>query len=104
MGLEASFVSGNINLEGTLALPDVNAKGLPTFVFIHGSRPTDRDENPDLALLSPESKEKLVETLKAFNLDISQYKLNVFNEMSSYFVKKGFATFRYDTSILYADS
>jgi alpha/beta superfamily hydrolase len=34
--------------------------------------------------------------LKAFNLDVDHYKLNVFKEMSSYFVKEDFAVLRYD--------
>jgi pimeloyl-ACP methyl ester carboxylesterase len=96
MELQVSFASGGINLAGTLALPDADAKNLAAFVFLHGSGPTDRDENPDLTLLSPSAKEKLVQTLKAFNLDVSQYKLNVFNEMSNYFVREGFAVLRYD--------
>ena len=63
---------------------------------MHGSGPTDRDENPDFTLLSPNEKEKLAQSLKAFNLEVSQYKLNVFNEMSDYFVKEGFVVLRYD--------
>lgn len=96
MELEVSFASGDVNLAGTLALPDANVKRLPAFVFVHGSGPTDRDENPDFTLLSPKAKEKLVQTLKAFDLDVSQYKLDVFKEMSNYFVKENFAVLRYD--------
>ena len=94
--MEVSFVSGNIELAGTLALPEVNVEKLPAFVLVHGSGPTDRDENPDFTLLSPNEKEKLAQSLKAFNLEVSQYKLNVFNEMSDYFVKMGFVVLRYD--------
>jgi hypothetical protein len=94
--LEVSFTNDDVNLAGTLALPDTNSKKLPAFVLVHGSGPTDRDENPDFKFLSPDAKEKLKQTLKAFNLDTSQYKLNVFSEMSSYFVKENFAVLRYD--------
>ncbi len=96
MESEVSFVNGNINLAGTLTIPNTYTEKLPAFVFVHGSGPNDRDENPDLSLMSPNDKEKLVQTLKHFNVDISQYKLNVFNEMSDYFVKMGFAALRYD--------
>jgi alpha-beta hydrolase superfamily lysophospholipase len=96
MELEVSFISGDVSLAGTLALPDAGAESLPAFVLVHGSGPTDRDENPDFTLLSPEAKEKLAKTLKVFNLEVSQYKLNVFNEMSDYFVKDGFVVLRYD--------
>jgi alpha-beta hydrolase superfamily lysophospholipase len=96
MEFEVSFVNGSINLAGTLTIPDTHAEKLPAFVFVHGSGPNDRNENPDLSLMSPNDKEKLVQTLKGFNLDVDQYKLNVFNEMSDYFVKDGFAVLRYD--------
>ena len=96
MKLDVSFPSGTITLAGTLALPNADAEGLPSFVFVHGSGPTDRNENPDFTFLSPTEQAKLVQGLKAFNLEPSQYKLNVFNEMSDYFVQDGFATFRYD--------
>jgi alpha-beta hydrolase superfamily lysophospholipase len=96
MQQEVSFISGNIKLSGTLTLPSANAEALSTFVFIHGSGPTDRDENPDFEFLSPAEKVKLSQRLKAFNLELNQYKLNVFNEMSDYLVNEGFATFRYD--------
>ncbi|MFX1569885.1 MAG: alpha/beta hydrolase [Promethearchaeota archaeon] len=96
MEFEVSIANENINLAGTLTIPDKYAEKLPAFVFVHGSGPNDRDENPDLILMSSNDKEKLVKTLKVFNLDVSQYKLNVFNQMSDYFVKVGFATLRYD--------
>ena len=96
MEQEINFVSGKIKLAGTLAVPSVNAKSEPTFVFINGSGPTDRNENPDFTLMAPKEKEKLAQSLKAFNLNPDQFKLNVFNEMSDYFVNEGFATFRYD--------
>ncbi|MFX1478856.1 MAG: alpha/beta hydrolase family protein [Promethearchaeota archaeon] len=96
MELEVNFINGSINLAGTLTIPNKNAEDLPAFVFVYGSGPNDRDENPDLSLMSPNDKEKLVKTLKVFNLTVSQYKLNVFKEMSDYFVKEGFATLRYD--------
>jgi alpha-beta hydrolase superfamily lysophospholipase len=96
MESEVSFVNENINLAGTLAIPDTYKEKLPAFVFVHGSGPNDRNENPDLSLMSPNDKEKLVQTLKRFNLDVDQYKLNVFNEMSNYFVKDGFTVLRYD--------
>jgi alpha/beta superfamily hydrolase len=96
MEFEVSIANENINLAGTLTIPDTYAEKLPAFVFVHGSGPNDRDENPDLSLMSPNDKEKLIQILKRFNIDVSQYKLNVFNEMSDYFVKVGFATLRYD--------
>ena len=96
MELEVNFVSGSAKLAGTLTIPNKYAEKLPAFVFVHGSGPNDRDENPDLSLMSPKDKEKLVRTLKGFNLDVSQYKLNVFNVMSDYFVREGFATLCYD--------
>ena len=94
--LEIGFQSDNINLAGTLALPDATSKALPVFVLVHGSGPMDRNENPDFKLLSPDEKEKLMKTLKAFNLDIKQYKLDIFKEMSNHFVKNDFAVLRYD--------
>jgi alpha-beta hydrolase superfamily lysophospholipase len=96
MEFEVNFVSGSVKLAGTLTIPNKYAEKLPAFVFVHGSGPNDRDENPDLSLMSPKDKEKLVQTLKGFKLDVSQYKLNVFNVMSDYFVREGFATLRYD--------
>jgi alpha-beta hydrolase superfamily lysophospholipase len=96
MEFEVNFVNGSIKLAGTLTIPNNYTEKLPAFVFVHGSGPNDRDENPDLSLMSPTDKEKLVQILNGFNLDVSQYKLNVFNAMSDYFVKEGFATFRYD--------
>ncbi|MFX1575277.1 MAG: alpha/beta hydrolase family protein [Promethearchaeota archaeon] len=96
MDFEVSFVNGSINLAGILTVPDEYTEKLPAFVLVHGSGPNDRDENPDLTLMPPNDKEKLAQALKAFNLDLSQYKLNVFNEMSDYFVKGGFAVLRYD--------
>ena len=96
MEFEVNFINGSINLAGTLTIPNRDAEKLPAFIFVHGSGPNDRDENPDLSLMSPKDKEKLVQTLKSFNLDVSQYKLNVFNAMSDYFVREGFATLRYD--------
>ncbi|NHJ21750.1 MAG: alpha/beta fold hydrolase [Candidatus Lokiarchaeota archaeon] len=96
MESEVSFVNGTINLAGTLTIPNTSVEKFPAFVFVHGSGPNDRDENPDLSLMSPNDKEKLIQTLKSFNLEVSQFKLNVFNEMSDYLVKKGFAVLRYD--------
>ncbi len=52
MEFEVSFVNGNINLAGTLIIPNKNAEDFPAFVFVHGSGPKDRDENPDLSLMS----------------------------------------------------
>jgi hypothetical protein len=54
--LEVSFASGDVNLAGTLALPDANAKRPPAFVLVHGSYPTNRDENLDFKFLSPKCK------------------------------------------------
>ena len=96
MEQEVNFNSGNIKLAGTLALPNANVRTPPAFLFINGSGPTDRNENPDFTLMVPKEKEKLAQSLKAFNLEPSKFKLNIFNEMSDYFVKDGFATFRYD--------
>lgn len=63
MDLDVSFTGGEINLAGTLALPDGNVKRLPAFVFVHRSGPTDRDENPDFTFLSPVARVKLAKTL-----------------------------------------
>ena len=96
MEQEVNFISGNIKLAGTLAFPNANVTTPSAFLFINGSGPTDRNENPDFSLMAPKEKEKLAQALKAFKLEPSKFKLNVFNEMSDFFVSEGFATFRYD--------
>ncbi|MFW9943214.1 MAG: alpha/beta hydrolase family protein [Candidatus Thorarchaeota archaeon] len=96
MELEVNFINGSIKLAGTLTIPNTYAEKLPSFVFVHGSGPNDRDENPDFTHMPPNNKEKLVQALKVFKLEVSQYKINVFNKMSDYFVKEGFAVLRYD--------
>ncbi|MDX1810710.1 MAG: alpha/beta fold hydrolase [Gammaproteobacteria bacterium] len=68
---DITFANGNINLSGTLLLPD-SLQPSPVVLFLHGSGPLDRNSN-----------------LKSF-------KLNIFNTLAESFAQSGFASLRYD--------
>lgn len=53
------FKSGNIELAGTLAIPEDFKGKLPAFVLVCGSGPNDRDYNPDPKFIPSEIKELL---------------------------------------------
>ncbi|MGS0765652.1 alpha/beta hydrolase family protein [Syntrophomonas curvata] len=65
-------IKGNITIRGTLALPEKTTEACPAILFIHGSGPTDRDENAN------------------------GLKINAFKELSDALVPSGYAALRYD--------
>lgn len=65
-------IKGNVTLRGTLALPEEIIEACPAILFIHGSGPTDRDEN------------------------VKGLKINAFKDLSDALVPSGYATLRYD--------
>jgi uncharacterized protein len=70
-----TFQSGNINLEGTLALP-TNSQASSVILLLPGSGPTDRDENAKKGL------HKFISNNMKF--------------ISAHLAQKGFASLRYD--------
>lgn len=68
---EITVKSADVNLAGTVTLPS-EAGSFPCVLMIHGSGPTDRDENA------------------------RGMKINVFNTIAHYLAAKGIASLRYD--------
>lgn len=94
IGMEryAKFKSGNIELAGTLAIPEDFKGKLPAFVLVCGSGPNDRDYNPDPKFVPSEIKE----LLKKLKIPLDKLKLNIYNRMSDHLIQEGFAVLRYD--------
>jgi len=73
---EIGVNSGNERLAGTICLPSEKGR-FPCVLMIHGSGPTDRDEN-------------------ARQLKFLKVKINAFNTIAHYLAPKGIASLRYD--------
>jgi hypothetical protein len=69
---EHQFESAGLNLSGTLTLPENAPPNLPIVLMIHGSGPTDRDENG------------------------GGLEINLFRDVAYRLAEDGFASFRYD--------
>lgn len=69
---EEITIESSVALKGTLTFPSDNQVTYPVVLMIHGSGPTDRDEN------------------------VKNMRLNAFKEISDAIVSQGIATLRYD--------